>query len=74
MAFQLTLPLTWPTTYANIKYQHIIDIFGADHHGYIGRLRAFLKGLGQDPGRLKVLLVQFALLYRGKSIDVYTWR
>jgi arginyl-tRNA synthetase len=43
----------------------LIDIFGADHHGYIPRLKAFLTGLGQDPNKLTVLLVQFAILYRG---------
>jgi arginyl-tRNA synthetase len=47
------------------NYDEIIDIFGADHHGYISRLRAFLQGLGEDPDRLKVLMVQFAVLYRG---------
>jgi len=49
------------------KFDSLIDIFGADHHGYIPRLKAFLKGLGQDPEKLKVLLVQFAILYRGKE-------
>ena len=45
----------------------MIDIFGSDHHGYIPRLKAFLKGLGKDPEKLRVLLVQFAVLYRGKE-------
>lgn len=49
------------------NFDSLIDIFGADHHGYIPRLKAFLKGLGQDPEKLKVLLVQFAVLYRGKE-------
>lgn len=47
-------------------YDRIIDVFGADHHGYVARIRAFLQGLGEDPSRLTVLLVQFANLYRGK--------
>lgn len=47
------------------NYDELIDIFGADHHGYIPRLRAFLKGLGKNPDKLSVLLVQFAILYRG---------
>ncbi len=47
-------------------YDKIIDIFGADHHGYVARIRSFLQGLGQDPEKLSVLLVQFAILYRGK--------
>jgi arginyl-tRNA synthetase len=49
------------------NYDDMIDIFGADHHGYIPRLRAFLKGLGKNPDKLNVLLVQFAVLYRGKE-------
>lgn len=48
-------------------YHQIIDIFGADHHGYMKRLRAFLKGLGEDPEKLHIMLVQFAILYRGKE-------
>lgn len=48
-------------------YDEIIDIFGADHHGFIARIKAFLKGLKKDVNKLKVLLVQFAILYRGKE-------
>ncbi len=47
------------------NYDQVIDVLGADHHGYIGRLKAFLTGLGKDSARLLVLLVQFAVLYRG---------
>ncbi len=46
-------------------FDRIIDIWGADHHGYIPRVKAALQALGQDPNRLDVLLVQFAVLYRG---------
>ena len=45
-------------------YDRVIDIWGADHHGYVPRVKAALKALGDDPGRLDVLLVQFAILYR----------
>ena len=45
----------------------IIDIWGADHHGYIPRVRAALAALGADESKLKVLLVQFASLYRGEE-------
>lgn len=51
----------------NTGTDFIIDIFGADHHGYMERIRAFLKGLGRDPEKLKILLVQFAILYRGQE-------
>jgi arginyl-tRNA synthetase len=46
-------------------YDRVIDIWGADHHGYVPRVKAALTALGDDPERLDVLLVQFAVLYRG---------
>ncbi|AFJ03107.1 Arginyl-tRNA synthetase [Methylophaga frappieri] len=53
------------------KYQRgfdrIIDIWGADHHGYIARVKAAVEALGQDVSALNVLLVQFAVLYRGEE-------
>ncbi len=42
-------------------------ILGADHHGYVPRLKAAAQGLGEDPDRLEVQLVQFAVLYRGSE-------
>lgn len=53
------------------KYQRgfdtVIDIWGSDHHGYIPRVKASIEAMGQDTDKLKVLLVQFAVLYRGKE-------
>jgi len=46
-------------------FDQIINIWGADHHGYIPRVRAAMRALGADESKLKVLLVQFAILYRG---------
>ncbi|KTC71634.1 arginyl-tRNA synthetase [Legionella birminghamensis] len=46
-------------------FARVIDIFGADHHGYISRVRAAVNALGHDDNALNVLLVQFAILYRG---------
>jgi len=46
-------------------FERVIDIWGADHHGYVPRVKAALSALGDDAGRLDVLLVQFAVLYRG---------
>jgi len=46
-------------------FDRIIDIWGADHHGYVPRVKAALTALGDDPDKLDVLLVQFAVLYRG---------
>jgi len=54
-------------------YSRIIDIWGADHHGYAPRVRAALKGLGEDDTRLTVLLVQFVTLIRdGKAVQMST--
>ncbi len=46
-------------------FERVIDIWGADHHGYVPRVKAALQALGDDAERLDVLLVQFAILYRG---------
>ena len=46
-------------------FEKVIDVWGADHHGYVPRIKASLKALGDDPEKLDVLLVQFAILYRG---------
>ncbi len=46
-------------------YDRVIDIWGADHHGYVPRVKAALEALGEEASRLDVLLVQFAILYRG---------
>jgi len=48
-------------------FDEVIDIWGSDHHGYIPRVKASLTAMKQDENRLKVLLVQFAVLYRGKE-------
>jgi len=45
----------------------VINVWGADHHGYITRVKAALEALGIDPKRLVVKLVQFAILYRGEE-------
>ncbi|CAB1274115.1 arginine--tRNA ligase [Candidatus Nitrosacidococcus tergens] len=49
------------------KYDKIIDIWGADHHGYIPRIKAFFHALNFDSQQLEVKLVQFATLYRSKE-------
>ena len=48
-------------------FDRVIDIWGADHHGYIPRVKAALQALGDDVDKLDVLLVQFAILYRGNE-------
>lgn len=44
-----------------------IDIFGADHHGYVPRMKAAMQASGINPERLIHLLLQFVTLYRGGS-------
>jgi arginyl-tRNA synthetase len=46
-------------------FDTLINVWGADHHGYIPRVKAAIQGLGGDAGRLSVLLVQFAILFKG---------
>ena len=45
-------------------FERIINIWGADHHGYIPRVKGALAALDLDPDVLDVALVQFAVLYR----------
>ena len=46
-------------------FDKVINVWGADHHGYIPRVRAALLALGIDADRLDVVLVQFVALWRG---------
>ncbi len=46
-------------------YDRVIDVWGADHHGYVPRVKAAIQAMGGNPEQLDVLLVQFAILYEG---------
>lgn len=46
-------------------FARIIDVWGADHHGYIPRVKAALQALGHDPAALQVPLIQLVALFRG---------
>lgn len=48
-------------------FDRLVDVLGADHHGYVARVRGSVAALSGDPDRLDVLLVQFANLYRGSE-------
>lgn len=48
-------------------FDKVINVWGADHHGYMARVRGAIEALGVDPGRLDIQLVQFAILYRGSE-------
>lgn len=47
------------------NYDHLIDLLGSDHHGYVARVRAGLEAMGFAGDSLEVELVQFVTLYRG---------
>lgn len=54
-------------------FDRLINVWGADHHGYIPRVKGALQALGCDPDRLDVALVQFAVLYRlGQKVSMST--
>ena len=54
-------------------YEWIIDLWGADHHGYVPRMKAVLQAMGYDKDVFKVMLVQFVALKRGgKKISMST--
>lgn len=48
-------------------FDKVVNIWGADHHGYIARVKAAIQAMGYDPEKLEVRLVQFAILYRGSE-------
>ena len=54
-------------------FDRYVNIFGADHHGYVPRLRGFIAALGKDPEKLQVPLVQIvSLLREGKRMKITT--
>ena len=54
-------------------FELVIDVWGADHHGYIPRVKGALQALGLNPDQLTIALVQFAVLYRdGKKASMST--
>jgi len=54
-------------------YDVVIDIWGADHHGYIARVKGAMTALGLNPEQLTIALVQFAVLYRnGQKVSMST--
>ncbi len=43
----------------------LVDIWGADHHGYVARVKAGMQAMGYDPEKLQILLIQLVHLKRG---------
>ena len=63
--------------YHQDKYQRgfdkVIDVWGADHHGYIDRMKAAMKALGYPPDFFDVLIVQFVTLIKeGREVGMST--
>lgn len=53
------------------NYDLLIDVFGADHHGYVDRLKASIEALGYDRDKLDVKLLQMVKLIRdGKEVKM----
>jgi arginyl-tRNA synthetase len=48
-------------------YDRLINIWGTDHHGYVERLKAAMKALGQPADKLEIIIGQLVTLYRGKE-------
>ncbi|MFY9272811.1 MAG: arginine--tRNA ligase [Thermacetogeniaceae bacterium] len=46
-------------------FDRVINIWGADHHGHVARLKGAMKALGYDPDRLQVIIMQLVRLFRG---------
>ena len=54
-------------------FDRVIDLWGADHHGYIARVRAALQAMSLDPEKLTIRLVQFVSLFRnGEAVPMST--
>jgi arginyl-tRNA synthetase len=54
-------------------YDHLIDVLGADHHGYVTRVRGGLEAMGYEADDLEVQFIQFVTLYRsGERVQMGT--
>ena len=54
-------------------FERVIDVWGADHHGYIARVKAAIKAMGKNPDDFDVLLIQLVNLIRdGKTVNMST--
>lgn len=49
-------------------FDRVINVWGADHHGHVSRIKGAMEALGNDPDSLDILLMQLVRLYRGKKM------
>ncbi|SDX29938.1 arginyl-tRNA synthetase [Marininema mesophilum] len=64
----LTPDIAYHRNKYNRGFDRIVDIFGADHHGYIPRMKAAMGALGFDPAKLTFLVTQMVKLYQGGEL------
>ncbi|MGN0838250.1 MAG: arginine--tRNA ligase [Pyramidobacter sp.] len=54
-------------------FDRVVDVWGADHHGYVPRMKAAIEALGYDPAKFSILLIQFVNLLRdGEQVKMST--
>ncbi|MBQ7221149.1 MAG: arginine--tRNA ligase [Synergistaceae bacterium] len=56
------------------NFERVIDVWGADHHGYIARMKAAVKAMGRNPDDFIVLLIQLVNLLRGGKVVTMSTR
>ena len=49
-------------------FDRVINIWGADHHGHVARMKSALKAMGYDPDNLDIILMQLVRLFRGTQL------
>lgn len=49
-------------------FDWVINVWGADHHGHVARMKGAMQAIGYDPNRLDIVLMQLVRLYRGGQI------
>lgn len=49
-------------------FERVINIWGADHHGHVARMKGAVAALGYDPAALEVVIMQLVRLYKGGEI------
>jgi len=49
-------------------FEHVINIWGADHHGHVARMKGAVQSLGYNPDNLEIILMQLVRLFRGGEI------
>lgn len=66
-----TPDIAYHTDKFNRGYPHLIDILGADHHGYIARIKAGIKIMGNNPDDLEVKIIQIVrLMEKGEEVKM----